>query len=250
MNTAAPLPIRLGNSPLVEALFEIRYQAQAPASSILPGYLYTALGCSEIVRTPHADIPDQIRQSTPELRFVPLTRLKWENYFINLGDNNIVISSGHPYEGWPKFKEIIKRILSKAHELRLIGITERYSLKYLDIFDMPGFTNPGDGLSFNIGFPGIKNDARSTHLRTEIPQGTQHHIIQYFGEAQGNLPGSISKKGQMLDIDSIQILEKISLEQLLSEFDTFMDTLHSQNKQLFFNLVSPEGLKALEPIYE
>ncbi|SDS33959.1 TIGR04255 family protein [Pseudomonas sp. bs2935] len=250
MNTAAPLPIRLGNSPLVEALFEIRYQAKAPAASILPGYLYTALGCSEITRTPHADIPDQIRQSTPELRFVPLTRLKWESYFISLGDNNIVISSGHPYEGWPRFKEIINSILTKAHGLGLIGITERYSLKYLDIFDMPGFTAPGEGLSFNVGFPGIQNDPRSTHLRTEINQGTQHHIIQYFGEAQGNLPGSILKKGQMLDIDSIQILENTSLDQILNDFDSFMDKLHTPNKRLFFNLISPEGLKALEPTYE
>lgn len=250
MNTATPLPIRLGKSPLVEALFEIRFQAQAPASSILPGFLYTKLGCTEIIRTPHADIPDQIRQSTPELMFVPLTRLKWGNYYISLGEKNIVISSGHPYEGWLQFKAAIKNVLSVARDLALIGITDRYSLKYLDIFDMPGFDSPGDGLSFNVRFPGIENDARTTHLRTEIPNGTQHHIIQYFGEAQGNLPGSISKKGQMLDIDSIQILERTSLDQLLSEFDSLMDKLHTPNKQLFFSMISPEGLKALEPIYE
>ncbi|QHA83571.1 TIGR04255 family protein [Pseudomonas mediterranea] len=250
MNTGTPLPIRLGKSPLVEALFEIRFQAQGPASSILPGFLYTKLGCTEITKTPHAEIPDQIRQTAPELKFLPLTRLTWDKYFISLGDNNIVISSGYPYSGWPNFKQAIKKILSIAHELGLIGNIDRYSLKYLDIFEMPGFTAPGDGLSFNVGFPGIDNDMRTTHLRTEIPKGSQHHIIQYFGEAQGNLPGGTVKKGQMLDIDSIQNLEKTNLEHLLSNFDSFMDKLHTPNKQLFFNLISTEGLKALEPDYE
>lgn len=250
MNTAAPMPSRLGKSPLVEALFEVRFQSEAPASSILPGFLYTKLGCSEILRTPHADIPDQIRHTAPELMFVPLTRLKWDRYYINLGDHNIVISSGYPYEGWPRFKNAIKNVLSVANELGLIGATNRFSLKYLDIFDMPGFSSPGDGLSFNVGFPGVNNDQRTTHLRTEIPKGSQHHIIQYFGEAQGNLPDGILRKGQMLDIDSIQTLETVSLKELLSDFDSYMDKLHSQNKRLFFNLISPEGLKALEPIYE
>lgn len=250
MNTGTPLPVRLGKSPLVEALFEVRFQAQGPASSILPGFLYTKLGCTEIIKTPHAEIPDQIRLSAPELMFVPLTRLKWDSYFISLGDNNIVISSGYPYDGWPKFKQVIHTVLSTAAELGLIGQIDRFSLKYLDIFDMPGFTTPGDGLSFNVGFPGIDNNMRSTHLRTEIPKGSQHHIIQYFGEAQGNLPGGSVKKGQMLDIDSIQSLEKTTLKQLISDFDSFMNKLHTPNKQLFFNLISPEGLRALEPIYE
>lgn len=250
MNTGTPLPTRLGKSPLVEALFEIRFQAQGPATSILPGFLYTKLGCTEIIKTPHAEIPDQIRKSAPELMFLPTTRLKWGRYFVSLGDNNIVISSGYPYDGWPILKEAIQKILSIAAELQLIGNVERYSLKYLDIFDMPGFTTPGDGLAFNVGFPGIDNDMRTTHLRTEIPKGSQHHIIQYFGEAQGNLPGGVVKKGQMLDIDSIQNLETTNLNQLLSDFDSFMDKLHTPNKHLFFNLISPEGLRALEPIYE
>lgn len=250
MNTAAPLPSRLGKSPLVEALFEIRFKTAHPASSILPGFLYTKLGCSEIIKLPHADIPDQIRHSSPELMFVPLTRLKWEKYYINIGDNNIVISSGNPYGGWKTFKGAIRQVLEDSNILGMIGTIDRFSLKYLDIFDMPGFSKPGDGLSFNVGFPGINNEPRSTHLRTEIPQGSKHHIVQYFGEAQGNLPGGILRKGQMLDIDSIQNLESIPLNDILNKFDTYMDELHLPNKRLFFNLISPEGLSALEPSYE
>ena len=250
MTESIPLPTRLGKSPLVEALFEIRFTSGIPASSVLSGFLYTQLKCTEILRMPHADIPDQIRQSDPNLVYAPIVRLKWDQYYISLGDRNIVVSSGFPYSGWANFKKHIITILNQCASLNIINSIERYSLKYLDIFDMEGFSAKGNGLAFEINFPRLTPNPLNTHMKIEIPEGDRVHIVQYFGEAQGSLPDGVLKKGLMLDVDSIQMLGHLEFSQFMEEHDGRLDELHASNKSLFFNLISSDGLESLEPSYE
>ncbi|MEO8646043.1 TIGR04255 family protein [Pseudomonas sp.] len=250
MTESTPLPTRLGKSPLVEALFEIRFESGIPASSVLSGFLYTQLKCTEILRMPHADIPDQLRQGDPNLVHAPLVRLKWDQYYISLGDRNIVVSSGYPYSGWEVFKKRIQTILEHCATLNIIKSVERYSLKYLDIFDMPGFSADGSGLAFGINFPKLKPNPLNTHMKIEIPEEDRIHIVQYFGEAQGSLPGGLLKKGLMLDVDSIQTIGHLEFPQFMGEHDKRLNELHMSNKTLFFNLISHKGLESLEPSYE
>ena len=246
MTVANPLPTMLGKSPLVEALFELRFSGGTSASSVLPGFLFTQLKCSEILRMPHADIPDQIRQADPNLVYLPIVRLKWEQYYISIGDRSLVISSGHPYSGWVKFKTTITKILESCQTLEILGKIERFSLKYIDIFDMPGFSATGEGLALKISSP-LDVNPLATHLKIEIPEGDQHHIVQLFGEAQGTLPNGIFKKGLMLDVDSIQNTDGYNFDSFMEKHHELLDDLHSRNEEIFFKLISESGLTSLEP---
>jgi uncharacterized protein (TIGR04255 family) len=77
-----PFPTKLKNEPLVDAVFEIRFSSTIPASSVLPGILFAHIkGHPQIDRLPVADIPSQLRTVDPNLRFLPLIRLHWDNSF-------------------------------------------------------------------------------------------------------------------------------------------------------------------------
>jgi uncharacterized protein (TIGR04255 family) len=250
MSADQRLPVRLGKSPLVEALFELRFTASMPVSSILAGYLYTQLGCTEIIKLPHADIPDQVRQMDANLTYLPVIRIKWQDYYINIGDRSIVISDPFPYTGWAKFSNAIKTILNHCATTKLIQAVERFSVKYIDIFDMPGFSPDGKGFNFSLNFPGIPLNNQSTHARIEINEEPWLHIVQYFGEAHGNLADGTSKRGIMVDVDTIETLHNHEFNSFLLSFDEKVNALHSSNKFLFFQLVSDDGLKSLEPQYD
>ncbi|MDD1616675.1 MAG: hypothetical protein CG439_1815, partial [Methylococcaceae bacterium NSP1-2] len=107
------LPKKLNKEPLLEALFELRFTCDFPASTILPGLLFSKLDGDKRIEQLHAaQIPLEIRNSDPNLQFSPVSRLVWENFHINIGDRNISISCQFPnYPGWFKFKEAIEKII-------------------------------------------------------------------------------------------------------------------------------------------
>lgn len=249
METAEKLPVRLGKSPLVEALFELRFTSHLPAASILSGLLYTSLKCSEIIKLPHADIPDQIRQAEPNLTYMPVIRLKKDNFYINLSDRSILVSVPHPYVGWNKFRETILEVLKAVASANIVDRTERFSLKYIDIFDMAGFSADGKGFTLGFKLPAVDVMHQSIQGRFEVRENPWIHVIGYFGEAHGNLPDGTSKKGIMMDVDTIEFLNS-SYPEFIANSKSKLDELHNSNKKLFFKLISEEGLNSLEPKYE
>src|SRR5215216_8126973 len=72
--TTQPLPTKLRKEPLVDAVFEIRFSASIPATSVLPGFFFAKLGTPQwkVDRLPVADLPSQIRSADPNLRYQPL----------------------------------------------------------------------------------------------------------------------------------------------------------------------------------
>ena len=63
------LPTNLKKDPLVDAVFEIRFSSSIPASSVVPGILFSKLkGQAQIERLPASDIPSQLRMLNPALQ--------------------------------------------------------------------------------------------------------------------------------------------------------------------------------------
>ena len=129
------LPSKLGKEPLVTVLFEIRFTAKLALSNILPGILFSKLGCENIEPTPHAQIPEQIRRADPNLKYLPLVALKWQRYQVLVGDSSVVLSCDIPYLGWTDFRTHILSLINELEQTKLISEVERYSLKYVDVIE-------------------------------------------------------------------------------------------------------------------
>ena len=113
------LPKKLNKEPLLDAVFEIRFSALIPASSILPGIFFDKLDGEKDVSQLHVgDLPKQIRDSDPNLRFAPVTRILWKDFILLIGDRIIAVGCKMPYVGWEKFSKIIIQIVKIVGEIK------------------------------------------------------------------------------------------------------------------------------------
>lgn len=243
-------PTRLGKSPLVDAIFEIRFHGEPVLSSILTGILYSSLGCTKIERLPHADLPDFIRQSDPNLKYLVLSRLAWENYYIGIGDNVLTLSPVQPYPGWSAFREKINLILNQLKAFQPLHNIERFSLKYIDILTEDIHKDIYDTLNIGLSLLDRKFNPKTLQVRVEVPQGNTLHLVQVIGHAVATLPNSSTRSGIMVDVDSIITMPQKTKEENFTGLETLLNELHQENKSLFFNLLTENGFERLEPIYD
>lgn len=243
------LPIRLNKDPLVGVVFELRFSSSPTLPNILPGYLFTNLGCSNITKTPQSEIPEVIRNSDPNLMYVPSFLLDWEKYQIFIGERSLALSCNIPYQGWSDFNRNIKLLLEKAVELSIDIHVERYSLKYTDVIEYTGITPIQDLLNVELNVGGESVDLPRTQMRTEKEIDGSIIITQLIGSADAQLPSGKTKSGLLIDVDAINLVSNTELNILLQDGFTKLDELHGKNKATFFSLLSNDGLKRLEPVY-
>ncbi|NMZ70971.1 TIGR04255 family protein [Pseudomonas peli] len=246
----ARLPNRLGKSPLVDAIFEIRFDGEPLLSSILTGVLYSTLGCTKVEKLPHADLPDFVRQSDPNLKYLILSRLTWGNYYIGIGDNVLTLSPMQPYPGWGKFREKINSVLHQLNNFSAVHKADRFSFKYIDILEDKIHEDIFETLNIGLSLLERNFNSKTLQVRVEIPQDESIHVVQVTGHALATLPDGSTRSGIMVDIDSIMQISKKTKDESFEAISTLLDTLHQENKELFFKLLTDEGFKRMEPVYD
>lgn len=248
------LPVSLGKKPLVDAVFEIRFQCEFPLASLLSGIIYTELQCSSIDRLPQSEIPEFIRKSDPVFHYTPLNSLRWENMVVYLSDNSVILNAGRPYPGWGEFLDRITRLLSVVLSKAggIVGTINRFSIKYTDVIEIPPNKSPEDFLSLGIcaSKSPYKFNLADTHIRSEISIEESINIIDVFGSGTINTNSGLTKSGTIIAIDSIVNTPQISIFEFIPASRDSLTKLHDVNKELFFGFLSDEGLDYLEPHYE
>ena len=244
------LPTRLGKSPLVEAIFEVRFSGDMPLSSIITGMLFTQLGCTDLERLAHSEIPESIRRADPNLKYIVLSRLTWGKFFLAVGDNVVTISPTFPYPGWGEFQEKITELTDALLQVKVIKKIERFSLKYIDVLDSNIHPDIDDALNFRLDFGGRNINKRSLQIRAELPIDGGVHVVQIIGQVQGSVIKGPSMTGIMVDVDSIRPAVGKSVQEGVREIQTCIQDLHDENKSLFFEMLTESGLKRMEPTYE
>lgn len=244
------LPVKLTKNPLVSVVFEIRFDSTVPMSSVLPGYFYSKFKNTNISKTPHAEIPDIIRQNDPQFAYMPMINMSWGNYNVGIGDKVLMLTCMMPYPGWLEFSKKINELINYFMKSDFNFRVERFSLKYVDLIKY----NPGDNISellnFDISLRNESVDLKYTQFRTEKRDEKTVTIIQFLGQAEAVLSSGVTDFGLLIDIDSIRLIDNSSLEDLKRTFNEELDSLHLQTKIKFFNFLSDKGLEHLGAQYE
>jgi uncharacterized protein (TIGR04255 family) len=243
------IPVRLKKEPLIEAVWEIRFASDKKAvADLIPGLIYKALPTRypNTVRLPIADIPAQITERDPNLRYAPKIKLEGSNQAVQIGEHVLSLSCRRPYSGWMKFSSDIRSLISVGRDTGLIDHLERFSLKYIDLIELdsqPNLTR----LNMEIRLSGIPISNEPVQIRAEIVEGEFIHIIQVVSPAEASLPADKTKlKGVLLDIDTICF---INPKGSWNEIETRLDAVHESSKKHFFNLLTAETIASLEPEY-
>lgn len=244
------IPVRLKKEPLLEAVWEIRFSgARSPVADLLPGMLFKSFPgkYDTAVKLPVADIPAPVVEHDPNLRYVPKIRLEGLNQAVQIGDRVVSLSCRRPYSGWARFSADIRELAKAVQETGLVDRLERFSLKYIDLIELEKPVGLAH-LNLDLRMGKYELAAKPVQLRTEIKEGDLVHIVQIISPAEVGLPGMEGRlKGVLVDIDSIKPMADGESWDVL---DQRLDEVHASCKKMFFNILKPETIEALEPEYE
>lgn len=247
----AKLPKRLRKAPLIDAVFECRFDARFPASNILPGVFLSAFeGGHQLERLPHSDIPEQIRNGDVNLQYAPLVRLRVNDFTFLIGDRSVAIACNLPYKGWGHFKSNIVKTIGALKGAGFISKIERYSTKYVNLIQP---NSPDDRVSIaNIS---VKIGSRALvkepyHVRAEMNTDGFVNIVQIVSSASATLSDNTSLEGLVIDVDTIKNAGGISFEEMERCLDDALDSIHGVTKAIFFDCLTEDTIDRLEPEYD
>jgi uncharacterized protein (TIGR04255 family) len=245
------LPRKLGKEPLIEAIFEVRFTAALPVSSILPGLMFQGLQGEKVIeRLPAAELPQQLRNVDPNLRYAPLVRIRWQPFMILISDQSVGLACATPYPGWAAFKPAILKIVEIIGNANVIDLVERFSLKYTNILS-PTHGGIDSLLDFNLQIGPYDSTGKNVQIRAEIPQeGLIIHIVQLLSSGTARLPDGSVREGVVFDIDTISIIGPTKFSEFFSTLADRVEFGHLENKALFFACLKQKTTDDLEPIYD
>jgi len=245
------LPSKLTKEPLVDATFELRFKSTTQASTLLPGMLISKLSSPgdgiQVERMPAADMPIQIRESEPALRFAPLVKFTLGNFIIMIGDHSLAIGCVMPYQGWTTYKAMIKSVVMALQDAWYIQEVERHSIKYVDLIETDSLVEQVKAVAINLSIKNYHLTQENFQVRVEIPEGDHIKIIQLLTGAV--LQGGHQRSGAVIDVDIVRNLS-LSFEDYIKNLDTTLEDLHTLNKAGFFSCLTEETLNSLGPIYD
>jgi uncharacterized protein (TIGR04255 family) len=243
------LPEKLDRTPLVDAMFELRFEPTLEtAGDLLPGMLYSSYQgqYSESESLVLSNVPRGLRKQNPQLKFHTHTQLTTEKNILKIGDRAVVLSIIYPYPGWTAFSKDILELLEKLREISLIKTPIRFSLRYINL--IPADNNQQLALlksKFEIA--GEPLSELGLHIRYEVKTGDFLTILKMATNSVANIEGCAESKGLLIDIDTIQ---EIKEEFFWNNTKERLDNCHNVLKNRFFSLLLPETIESLGPNYE
>lgn len=249
------IPLKLMKEPLLEVVWEIRFNSTKPSiADLLPGLLFKTLSYKypNLVRLPAADIPAILVENDLSMRYVPKIRLECKNRAVQIGEHVISLNCRRPYIGWKEFSKDIKEVINAVRGTNLIGQLERFSIKYIDLINLKQPPEI-DCLKIELKLGGQRIDKQPMILRTEIKENDMIHIIHIVSPAEVGIPEEPDRlTGVLLDIDTINIMNENDMNEN-AQWDIIesrLDKVHQASKNIFFNLLTDETIQNFDPKYQ
>ena len=233
------LPSRIEKCPLIDALIEFRFEA-AIAKSAVFGVIYNLIRNDyrgNVINLPILQIPEQIREVDPNLKFKPLYRIEGDKFIIQIGYDVLSISSKMPYVGWPEFSQHSLSLINKIIQEGIIKRVSRLGHRYINFFR--GDITNSLTMSFSMT---EKYVSENLLIRTDVRDGNFMNTLQFANNANYRPnPNTSEIVGSLIDIDtSREYSDNFFIENREQE----INMAHECEKKLFFSL------ETLNPTFE
>ena len=244
------LPTKLGKEPLVEAVFEVRFALGESIAEILPGFLMAELGPdTKISKLSTAAVPFPVRQQDPVARYQPTIKLASDHFDTFIGDYSVLVSCRIPYPGWDTFECRIHEIMGIVSKVNQAPNIDRYSLKYANIIEATSHSDQLAKLTTKviIGDDQILNDQIS--LRVQKAEDELTHIIEIVTGVGVTQNGGPSRDGVLVSIDSVCSCRSITFSDWIQKLPENLRETRLANKHHFFNCLTTDTVKEMDPTY-
>jgi uncharacterized protein (TIGR04255 family) len=239
------LPTRLKKAPLLEAVFEVRFQPiKESAGDLLPGILYEKLGkyYGDVRPLPLASVPREFRNRDANLHYRPAHQLLGAERQLQVGDRVALVSQDRSYKSWSVFRAYAQELVRELQLTNLIEKIVRYSLKYVNLIPAP----LGQQLSLlNAKFElaGEGASEKGFFFRTEYENNPWLTILTLGTRLKTREPES----GLIVEVDTIRA---DSAGDLFEHVMSRTEELHTVLKPYFFRLLTQKTLEDMEPVWE
>lgn len=236
------LPKKISPNPLVTSSVEIRFISGLESESFL-NIVYKALS-KDLPNIKHKGIPIQLKGQQAEFKFLPDFILYNENFSFSFSENVFIFENNKEYPLWDKYFNFIKTVLSQLNSRIPVSSLIRVGVRYVSVFEQKNslsevIDNPPSLLLDNT-------EMKNRYFRSELNKDKVRLFIQIADKADVNRPDK-KTSGVLIDIDSSS---EIDLPQSFNEqLYSLINTLHFEQKSLFFQLLNSEFLKTLKPEY-
>jgi uncharacterized protein (TIGR04255 family) len=244
----AQLPTTLGKSPLLEALFEIRFQASRPAAGdLLPGIFFSALQekYPDVISLPLARVPRDLRENDVNFLYQPSHQLVGKTGSIQIGDRVLALAV-QVYPGWSEFKMQAEQLVDSGEKTGLIENVERYSFRYINVIPVREGQPQLQTLNAKIELGEASVLERGFQLRAEFDDEDFTSIVQVVPNSIAQPIGGEEVSGLIIDIDTHRSSGDVNFFEDRSQL---LEDGHNALKRLFFSLISDQTLLQLEPSY-
>lgn len=235
-----PLPRKISPCPIVEAIFEMRFDSELPEDAIF-GVLYSKFreDYKKVEQLPILQLPQVVRAQDPNLTYAPHYKLTSENTIIQIGPKVFSLVKVGDYIGWDKFSEQIQETHKKVEETGVVSSISRVALRYINIFEGINILT-GTNFKAYLGDEPLNNE--KINFSAEIPSSKSISQLKIINSAEAAISGK-QIKGSIIDIDSVVNPR---------DFDSFssaIDYSHTEEKTLFYKVLGEQFVKTLNPEY-
>ncbi|HZL18302.1 MAG TPA: TIGR04255 family protein [Polyangia bacterium] len=241
------MPAKLRKSPLLEALFEVRFVPVVEgAGDVLPGLIFGSLRSkyARVEPLPAAGVPRNIRAAQEALIYQASHRLHGsDGSSIQVGDRVAAVSTTS-YPGWEAFRSLILELVSVLRETGLVRTVERFSFRYINLLTSSADAKQLPLLNLHVELVGRSPDERGFLLRTEFDSSDITSVVQIAPNASAKGPNNIEVSGLLVDIDTVL---KTPGSTFFTEPTADLEKVHRVVKETFFSLLTKETLAELGP---
>jgi uncharacterized protein (TIGR04255 family) len=242
------LPVELAKDTIVECVFEARFGPGAPsAAELLPGVIFGRLRkfFKSHLSLPLGQIPAEIRLQSA-FNYVPTHAIEGPNIRMLFGPQVAAVSFPKPYSGWDKVRPKIVECMNAIFDSELMGRPERFSVKYVNLLQegIDEFDIEQTNLKFSLGRLRIRRPGLA--VKAEMELNGCDVIVEIATGANIVLPGFPQQSGVLMAVDAIKQCNNVDCKASLPET---LEALHNTEKEVFFDLLTPQTLEKLRPRY-
>ena len=241
------IPTKLNLCPIIESVFEIRFDSVLDANIVF-ALIYGKLkdDFPKVETLPLSELPASMRDADPNLKYQPAYKLHYkdnENIVLQICAKAVGFSFTPEYCGWNDFSSFVIRYLNKIRETEVISHVIRIGFRVINFIE--GNVFDGEKINLKICLRDKEIPYKETSIKTVFSDGDCHSTTMIFNEAQLNNVTPI-KKGSVIDIDTFSV----NCSRFFENAPAFLENVHLAEKKVFFNLLTEEYLKSMQPEYE